>query len=171
MLHGAGGNARNGLNPFYALADDAGMILLSVDSRDVTWDVIRWGNFGPDVDYIDAALRLAFDHCAVDASKLAIAGFSDGATYSLSLGLTNGDLFTHVVAFSPGFVVNGTRRGKPPIYVSHGTRDTVLPIDRCSRQIVPALRQLGYHVDYQEFNGPHTVPPDIAATAAQWLAG
>lgn len=32
------------------------------------------------------------------------AGFSDGASYALSLGLPNGNLFSHIVAFSPGFM-------------------------------------------------------------------
>lgn len=39
---------------------------------------------------------------AVDTTRLGVGGFSDGASYALSLGLTNGDLFTHVIAFSPG---------------------------------------------------------------------
>ena len=47
-------------------------------------------------------------------------GFSDGASYALCLGLLNGDLFTHVIAFSPGFVTDGSRRGKPRVFVSHG---------------------------------------------------
>ncbi len=55
-------------------------------------------------------------------------GFSDGASYALSIGLTNGDLFTHVVAFSPGFASPVTYTGKPPVFVSHGTHDEVLPI-------------------------------------------
>jgi hypothetical protein len=67
-------------------------------------------------------------------------GLSDGASYALSLGLLNGDLFTHVIAFSPGFVAKGTRRGNPQVFVSHGLRDQVLPIDRCSRRIVRDLR-------------------------------
>ena len=35
------------------------------------------------------------------------------------------------------------QRGAPRIYISHGTHDTVLPIDRCSRRIVPALQRAG----------------------------
>ena len=61
------------------------------------------------------------------------------------------------------------RRGTPRVFVSHGLFDNVLPIDRCSRRIVPALRSAGYEVDYHEFGGPHTVPPSIADDAAAWL--
>ena len=48
---------------------------------------------------------------AVDPSRVAVGGFSDGASYALSLGLTNGDLFTHVLAFSPGFRRRERRAG------------------------------------------------------------
>ncbi|HYH46455.1 MAG TPA: phospholipase, partial [Thermoanaerobaculia bacterium] len=109
--------------------------------------------------------------CAVDAARLAIGGFSDGASYALSVGLTNGDLFTHVLAFSPGFMAPARQEGKPGIYVSHGTRDEVLPIARCSRQLVPQLEQSGYQVIYREFDGPHTVPAEIARQATNWLVG
>jgi phospholipase/carboxylesterase len=105
----------------------------------------------------------------VDARRVAAGGFSDGASYALSLGLTNGDLFTHVMAFSPGFMAPADHVGEPDCYVSHGTRDQVLPIDRCSRRIVPALERAGYEVRYREFDGPHTVPNDIAREAVGWF--
>jgi phospholipase/carboxylesterase len=127
------------------------------------------GRYGPDVEYINRALVWTFERYAVDPARLAVSGFSDGASYALSIGPANGDLFTHVLAFSPGFADLTTRRGTPGIYVSHGTQDTILPIDSCSRRLVPVLRQAGYDVRYDEFEGPHTVPPEIARTALDWL--
>jgi phospholipase/carboxylesterase len=167
-LHGAGGNARSGIFRFLDLADEAGLVLLAPESRGRTWDVLV-GGYGPDVEFIDRALEQAFDRLALDTRRLAITGFSDGASYALSLGLTNGDLFTHVIAFSPGFMVPAQHRGKPPIFVSHGTRDGVLPIERCSRRIVPQLDREGYEVSYREFDGPHTVPSSVAREALDWF--
>jgi phospholipase/carboxylesterase len=57
------------------------------------------------------------------------------------------------------------------VFVTHGVADRVLPIDRCSRRLVPALRQAGYEVRYREFAGGHVVPPELAAEAADWLVG
>jgi phospholipase/carboxylesterase len=167
-LHGAGGDAKSGLSHLIGLADEAGVVLLAPESRGGTWDVLV-GGYGPDVQFIDRALEQTFGSLAVDAKRLAVTGFSDGASYALSLGLTNGDLFTHAVGFSPGFMAPGAPRGKPPIFVSHGTRDEVLPIDRCSRKIVPQLEREGYDVRYQEFDGPHTVPESVARDALQWF--
>ena len=61
--------------------------------------------------------------------------------------------------------------GSPKVFISHGTGDEVLPIDRCSRRLAPALRRAGYDLQYREFVGGHVVPADmIAAGIAHLLA-
>ncbi len=167
-LHGAGGQGEAGLALLQSLADERGLLLLGPSSRGTTWDAIR-GGYGPDVRLIDRALQQVFRGVAVDRERVAVAGFSDGASYALGLGLGNGTLFSRVVAFSPGFVPSGRREGAPRIFVSHGAADQVLPIDRTSRRIVPALQDEGLDVTYREFPGPHTVPPEIAQEAVDWL--
>ncbi|GAA5513169.1 hypothetical protein Dcar01_01895 [Deinococcus carri] len=168
MLHGAGGNAQHGLAPLLPHADAHGLLLLAPESRSSTWDVIH-GDYGPDVAFIEQALALVFERYPVDPARIVLEGFSDGASYALSLGVGNGDLFTHLLAFSPGFLVPAGQVGAPRIFISHGEGDRVLPIDRCSRVIVPRLRQAGYDVTYLEFAGPHMVPENIVEAALGWL--
>ena len=168
MLHGAGGSARHTLVNSRPLADVTNTIFLAVDSRGVTWDVLG-GRFGPDIAFIDQALDWVFTRCAVDPTRLAIGGFSDGASYALSVGLANGDLFTQVLAFSPGFMLPPVVVGKPRVFISHGTNDQVLSIDSTSRTFVPQLLQAGYQVRYREFAGPHTVPLEVAREALEWF--
>lgn len=168
MLHGAGGNARGGIEPFLPLADQAGLLLVAPDSRAVTWDVIG-SAYGPDVGFIDRALDHVFDRYAVDPDHVGIEGFSDGASYALSLGLTNGDLFTHVIAFSPGFCAPAYPMGSPKIFITHGIDDPVLRVDRTSRILWPRLEGTGYDVVYDEFSGGHTVPDDEARRAVDWF--
>jgi phospholipase/carboxylesterase len=158
LLHGAGSNPERVL----AVTKDRPALVYAPKSGARTWDAVH-GNFGPDVEALDRSLAELFDHFEV--AKAAIAGFSDGASYALSLGLVNGTLFENVVAFSPGFVVPGARAGKPEVFVSHGRQDGVLPIEATSRRIVPALRIVGYRVDYREFTGGHEVPPSVADAA------
>ena len=167
-LHGASGNGAGQLRRIGPVADQAGVAVLAPDSRNGTWDAIRAG-FGEDVVFINRALEFVFERLAVDPARVAIGGFSDGASYALSLGLINGDLFPRVVAGSPGFVVTGSPHGRPRFFISHGTSDQVLPIDRCSRVIVPRLRSLGYEVTFREFEGRHELPPDIAAESMRWM--
>jgi phospholipase/carboxylesterase len=168
MLHGAGGRGEHGVTLFESLAEGAGLVVLAPESRAASWDVLYAG-YGPDVSYIDIALDWTFARVNPDPRRIAIGGFSDGASYALSLGLTNGDLFMHIVAFSPGFAAPAAEQGNPRIFVTHGTRDTVLPIERCSRRIVPELIREGYDVEYREFDGPHTVPPALAREAIWWF--
>jgi phospholipase/carboxylesterase len=170
-LHGAGGYARDFLSPeLQGLTEATGMLLLVPTSKEYTWDVIVGrGRYGPDVAAIDRALESTFNRYAVDPARVAVGGFSDGASYALSLGITNGDLFTHVLAFSPGFMAPTGQRGSPRVFVSHGTHDDVLPINRCSRKIVLQLRRAGYDVRYREFEGGHAIPPDVAGEVVGWF--
>ena len=170
LLHGAGGSGTGVFQRFASVVEAAGVVVVAPDSTGSTWDIAQ-GGFGPDVKYIDRVLKDVFPKVAVDPARIALAGFSDGASYALSLGLTNGDLFTRVAAFSPGFMLPGGLHGKPPIYISHGTADTILPITSTSRRLVPQLTNAGYAVRYHEFDGPHTVPPAIAEEGVQWIAG
>ena len=168
LLHGAGGTAEAGLAPLLDLADDAGVVLLSPPARDRTWDVLL-GGYGPDVAFIDRALEATFARQTIDPARLGIGGFSDGASYALSLGLVNGTLFSDILAFSPGFVAPGPRSGSPRVFISHGTADDVLPIGTTSRRIDPPLERDGNDVRYREFEGGHAVPPNIASEAVDWV--
>lgn len=168
MLHGSGDTARGGISPFFSHAEECGLLLLAPASRTQTWDVIR-SSYGPDVAFLNRALSHVFSRYAIDTAHLAIEGFSDGATYALSLGLANGDLFSHIIAFSPGFIAPTTWQCSPRIYISHGAQDLVLPINRCSRRIVPELQRANYDVSYHEFPGLHYVPAMIVREALGWF--
>jgi poly(3-hydroxybutyrate) depolymerase len=166
VFHGAGGVPGSALALLRDEADRRRLLLVAPKSVGATWDVIR-GGYGADLRNIDRLLGRLADRYRLRGHT--VGGFSDGASYALSVGITNGDVFDSVIAFSPGFHAAGTAHGRPRFFVSHGTRDDVLPIDRCSRRIVPELEGAGYPVDYQEFDGGHTVPPAIRTRAAQWL--
>jgi len=168
MLHGAGQSAEIGIRPFLPLADAAGLVLVAPDSRGTTWDFL-YGPYGADVAFIDRALARVYERCAIDPARLIIEGFSDGASYALSLGITNGDLFSRIIAFSPCILAPAANMGRPHIFISHGTNDRILPIDGCGRRLAAQLTDAGYDVSFREFTGPHAVPPDIAKAAVDWI--
>jgi phospholipase/carboxylesterase len=168
MLHGAGNTAMSTAYAF-PLADEFGIILLAPDSRDDrTWDgVLR--NWGPDVEFIAKAMRLAFDRYNIDRRHVGIGGFSDGASYALSLGISYGDEFGKIISMSPGVMEPIEARGKPHIFISHGTTDPVMPIDETSRRFVPKLKSLGYDVTYREYEGRHAPSAPIVREAFEWF--
>src|SRR5579862_8496110 len=122
-LHGATQSSEYMLRKLRDAAEAAGTLMLAPSSVDRTWDAIVGLGFTIDCERIDQALKQVFQHFTVDPHRLAIAGFSDGASYSLSLGVVNGDLFSHIIAYSPGFMIPGPRHGHPPIFISHRRND------------------------------------------------
>lgn len=170
FLHGATQSAKSVVRRVGPGADKAGIALLAPDSRSTTWDGIR-GRFGKDLAFLNRAIEHVLSRLAVDPSRMAIGGFSDGATYGLSLGLANGDLFPHIIACSPGYVIPAPTHGHPRVFVSHGTFDQIRPIDLSSGVIVPRLEERGHDVTFLEFEGRHELPPVVVAEALRWMMG
>jgi phospholipase/carboxylesterase len=168
MLHGAGG-AGETVAARLTLAEEFGVVVLAPDSRDPrSWDMIVGRGFGPDMDFIAEAVASLQRRCAIDPQRITLAGFSDGASYALSLGLGAGDVYSKIIAFSPGILQPERTKGKPRIFISHGTDDNILPINVTSHLFVPRLKQQGYDVTYEEFQGRHTVPLEIQRKAFEW---
>ncbi len=164
-FHGAGGHAARSVPTVRDATSDAGAVVLLPSSTEATWDLLT-GRTGADVGPLDTALGHVLT--TWDLGRLALAGFSDGASYALSLGLANGELAEAVLAFSPGFVSPPSLAGRPRCWVAHGTADTVLPVDRCGRRVVRLLQRQGYPVRYEEFDGAHVVRPDHLVEALRW---
>lgn len=167
MLHGAGSAAGRALRRILPIADAA--LVMLPESAAATWDIIAEGGYGTDIARLDAALARIFAAWPIDPKRLVIAGFSDGASYALSLGLMNGDLFSHALAFSPGFAAPACIVGKADVFVSHGTFDEVLNIDHGSRRLVRQLAAGGWGHRYVEFDGGHTLPEPVVRAAWDYV--
>jgi len=167
-LHGGGGYAYES-EYMFPIADEFGLVLLAIDSRHNTWDGID-SPFGPDVLFIDKALHYTFERVAINTEKIVLGGLSNGGSYALALGRSNGDLFTHIVAAAPwGLKPPSPPVGKPKILVTHGTKDNVYPYLHSKYVLVPELQRAGYDVTYIEFDGPHWVPEDILVQVFDWI--
>jgi phospholipase/carboxylesterase len=167
FLHGNGNGGDWSVEATAASAEREGVLVLAPSSRGNTWNRRE---FGRDVAFIDAALAKVFDHFAIDPRRLVLAGYSDGATFALEVGLANGDLFSHVVALAAEKLLPAPRVGNPPVLVVHALGDKVHPIDATSRRIVPALRAAGYQVTYNELHGGHWLTPEIIPRAFEWTS-
>jgi phospholipase/carboxylesterase len=167
-FHGATMSVSESLEANQEAATAAGVVLVAPSSEDITWDAIH-GGYGVDLNRANDALTHVFQHCAIDPRRIAIWGFSDGATYAVSLGLVNGDLFTHIIAHSAGFIIPGEPHGRPSVFIAHGTRDRILPIDRCGRLIAAQLQHDGYSVQFVEFDGGHTIRSENVQRSMQWF--
>lgn len=165
--HGAGSNIAPELAAHLAAAEAAGVAVLAPLAARSTWDVIA-GLRSDDAARIDRLLGWLFARVAVDVSRIALSGFSDGATYALALGRVNGDLVRGITAHAPGYALEVQATGRPPVTLVHGTGDLQFPIAATSRRIRDTLATRGYPVSLVEFEGGHALhrPAVEAAVAA-----
>lgn len=175
-LHGAGGQAAQVLESFRQFADRDGIVLVIPQSGKATWDMVedlksRLGvemnvqpRYGKDLKSLDTALADLFTKVAADPARVGIMGFSDGATYALSVGSANPELFRQVIAFSPGPAFLGKTGPRQSFFVSHGESDKVLPFS-VTRGHVAKLRVRKAPVVFERFNGGHEVPKEIKEKA------
>ncbi len=170
LFHGGGGSARKILPMMDAHARARGFLLLLPQSLFPTWDIVIAGN-GPDRERLGTALGAVADRFALDPARVAFAGHSDGGSYALSLGLTNGDVVSHLIASSAGFMSVQLQTGAPRIFISHGVQDEQIPIARSARVHAAALKEAGYDVTYLEYNGPHAYQPALVALAVSFFLG
>ncbi|VVD67554.1 esterase [Pandoraea aquatica] len=168
MFHGAGGFPEKVLPFIEPHADQHKFLVLAPHSTFPTWDIVIGGN-GPDLERLQAALRLVAARYRIDAQRVAFAGFSDGASYALSIGVTNGDIASHVIAFSGGFMSIFVQEGLPKVFIAHGLIDEQLPIATSGRQNANKLKAAGYDVQYVEFDGLHIIEPGVVARAIDFF--
>lgn len=177
LLHGGGGGGDRLLREFVPLASELGVVLLAPEAKRRTWDVVRafqYGGepvFGDDTKRVDASLEALFAAVAIDPRRIAIAGMSDGASYALSLGLRNGGLFSHIVAFSPGGIAPFAGTPQPRIFISHGRKDRVLAYDNTESGMVAGLKAAGADVTFVPFDGDHELRQQEMRAAMRWWLG
>lgn len=168
LFHGGGGSAEKILPMMEVHGRERGFLLLVPQSLFPTWDLVIAGN-GPDRERLDVALAAVASRFLLDPTRLAFAGHSDGGSYALSLGLTNGHVVTHVIVSSAGFMSVQSQAGAPRVFISHGTRDEQIPIERSARVHADKLLRAGYEVTSVEYEGPHAYRPDIVRQAVDFF--
>jgi phospholipase/carboxylesterase len=168
MFHGAGGFPEKVLPFIEEHAERGKFLILAPHSVYPTWDIVIGGS-GPDLARLHQALTAVTSHYRINRDHLAFAGFSDGASYALSIGITNGDIASHVIALSGGFMSIFTQEGAPKVFIAHGLVDEQLPIETSGRANATKLKAAGYDVQYVEFNGLHAIQPVIVGLAIEFF--
>ncbi|MBS9477865.1 alpha/beta hydrolase [Ancylobacter radicis] len=168
LFHGGGGSAEKILPIMRRHAEERGFLLLVPQSLFPTWDIVIAGN-GPDRERLDIGLAEVASRFTLDPTHVAFAGHSDGGSYSLSNGLSNGQIVTHILAFSAGFMTVLAQEGSPKVFIAHGQQDTQTPIDTAGRSHAATLRHAGYELTYVEHGGPHASQPAMVRLGVDYF--
>lgn len=177
LLHGADHRPGWMIQRLAAQADKRGIVLLAPTSRAGTWDSVSRAKADPsrdsplvnanarrfgssrDADRVEAAIAALAATVPVDRKRTVLAGFSDGATFALAMGMSRAHDFAAVIAWSPGIAIDtpAPARGRR-VFVSHGRQDPVLSYRTDCGEIVPHLKAEGAVVTFLPFDGVHQVP-------------
>jgi phospholipase/carboxylesterase len=111
----------------------------------------------------------------IGASRIVLAGFSQGGAIALQAGLRHGERLAGIMALSTYVPLAGqlateacpANRGVP-IFMAHGTADPMIAFARAqaSRDL---LLQQGYAVEWHEYLMQHSVCPQEIADIGVWL--
>jgi len=138
-----------------------------------SWRPHRDGTFGrPSLDDLrdsaEALIKLIDAYAArgqIDARQFDVMGFSQGAALSNVIACLHPER-VRKAAILAGFMPSGMEEivaKKPltgkPVFVTHGTQDNLVPIDR-ARASMSLLEQAGAHVTYCEAEVGHKVSAD-----------
>jgi phospholipase/carboxylesterase len=111
----------------------------------------------------------------VQASRIVLAGFSQGGAIALQTGLRHGERLAGIMALSTYLPIASTLAAEAaaanravPIFMAHGMDDPLIPIERAmiSRR---QLEAAGYAVDWHEYPMEHAVCAAEIADISAWL--
>lgn len=130
--------------------------------------------FDEGISRLTSFIDYALEKYPVDASRLFLLGFSQGAILSMTLGLTLGDRIKGIVALSgyiPAFVKEEYTI-KPvedlSLFISHGEMDQVLPFEWGVANH-EYFRGLGAEVTFNTYQEGHTVSLKNHQDFINWL--
>lgn len=151
-------------NAWYAINFDSDMNKFSDDNQAIESRELI-------VKFIDELI----DQYPIDAQKVTLLGFSQGAILSYSIALTYPEKIDRVIALSgylnmdiidKGFNTNDI--SKLRFFISHGVVDQVIPVD-WARKAPEVLKDLKLDVEYHEYPVGHGVTPQNFYDLLSWI--
>jgi phospholipase/carboxylesterase len=111
----------------------------------------------------------------IPASRIVIAGFSQGCAMALMIGLRHTERLAGIVGLSGYLPLAATTAAErtsanhdTPIFLGHGTRDGVVVLARAEASR-DALKALGHDVEWHAYPMEHSVCPQEISDLEQWL--
>lgn len=113
----------------------------------------------------------------ISSDKIVLAGFSQGAVIALSTGLRSQKKLAGILALS-GYLPYADQvlaekssiNQKMPIFIAHGTQDTVVPIF-LGHAAYAALEKQSYPVQWHPYTMGHSICDREILDISQWLQG
>lgn len=176
VLHGAGRQDELLVRGYADEPASRNALVVVLRSFRQTWDLIA-GGAGEDLAFLGWVLGWIAARWPVDPARRALLGYSDGASYALSVGLSNPKHFAAVMCWAAGFIAVDTANlvpddPKPRILLEHGTQDQLFPFERVAMPMREALTRAGFDVTFRvDEGGIHWPSPAFQPAALDWFLG
>ncbi len=172
VLHGAGRQDEALAKAYRDEPQKRDAFFLIARSLGPTWDLIS-RNDRPDVEFLAWAYDLIWRRYPIDPYRQALLGYSDGASYALSIGLSNPGVFRAIMGWAAGFCVldpNAPEEPKPSVLLEYGTHDQVFSFEKIALPMRAQLEQRGYPLEFRvDEGGKHWPPTDFQQEALDWF--
>ena len=145
------------------------------------YDILQMGGGPEDAAGIQASQKLVEDLISIQkgkgiaASKIVLAGFSQGGAIVLQTGLRHAERLGGIMALSTYLPLKeslekerSAANADVPILLAHGKYDDMIRMDR-ALQTRAALESLGYPVEWHDYPMPHSVCPEEIRDISQFL--
>jgi phospholipase/carboxylesterase len=111
----------------------------------------------------------------VAAENIVVAGFSQGGAIALQTGLRYPARLAGMLALSTYLPLpdklqpeRSDANAHSPIFMAHGTEDPIVPL-KLAQSSCRRLLELGYVVEWHEYEMPHSVCPEEIGAIGAWL--
>jgi predicted esterase len=174
VFHGAGRREEKLAQAYRGEPGARDALFLIPRSHYPTWDLIK-ADDRPDLDFLEWAYDLIYRRYPIDPERQGLIGYSDGASYALSVGLSNPGIFRAVMGWAPGFLVLDPARiseqdPKPAVLLEYGTHDQLFPFERVAIPMRERLERMGYAVHFRvDEGGRHWPSGDFQPEALDWF--
>jgi len=174
VFHGAGRQDEMIAKGLRDEPDRRGALFFVPRSVQPTWDLIVGGPRA-DLDFLEYAWDLIYRRYPVDFERRALMGYSDGASYALSIGLSNPQHFSALIAWAAGFViVDPPLVDAPPprVYLEYGSHDELFPFEHVALPMRASLEKTGCDVTFSvDEGGRHWPSGSFSREALDWYFG
>ena len=178
VLHGAGRQDEALSKSFRDEPNRRQAFFLVPRSVEPTWDLIA-SEERPDLDFLEYAYDLIYRRYPIDPSRQGLIGYSDGASYALSVGICNASLFDAVMGWAAGFMVLDPPTSeqfkvaipevRPRIYLEYGTHDQLFDFQTVALPMRDNLQRAGFDVTFSaDEGGRHRPSGSFQTEALDW---
>ena len=111
----------------------------------------------------------------IPASRIILAGFSQGCAMTLQTGMRHPEKLAGMLCLSGYLPLAATVAAErteeslaTPIFMAHGTHDNVVPFVR-AQQSAQVLKELGYQVEWHEYMMQHSLCLEEVQDISKWI--